>query len=283
MIDSSPVPPFALLTVVTKESLVQSLKSYAVASVTPVIIDPEITYITLTVNFRYNSGLTVKDVTTLQTNVLAQITAYNNDTLEDFAGMFRYSQLLQTVNEADTSILSNITTVKMYKLVTPTLNEALKYTLSFNNALYNPHSGHNATGGGIISSTGFKISDDDSTNEHFLDDNGSGVLRVYYLNGSTRVYTDSTYGTVDYATGEVILTSANITSISNVDGATSTTIRVFAIPNSNDIVPVRNQVLSIDTSNSTITGEVDGIISGGSQAGTTYTTSSSYSSGSSTY
>jgi len=271
------------LTVVTKESIVQSLKSYAVASVTPVIIDPETTFITLTVNFRYNSGLTVKDVTTLQTNVLNAITTYNNDTLEDFAGMFRYSQLLQTVNEADTSILSNITTVKLYKLVTPTLSEALKYTLSFNNALYNPHSGHNATGGGIISSTGFKISDDDSTNEHFLDDTGAGVLRVYYLNGATRVYTDSTYGTVDYDTGEVVLTSANITSISNVDGATSTTIRVFAVPNSNDIVPVRNQVLSIDTSNSTITGEVDGIISGGSQAGTTYTTSSSYSSGSSTY
>ena len=235
------------------------------------------------VNFKYDSGKTTKDVSTLQTNVLNAVATYNNNTLEDFAGMFRYSQLLQTVNEADTSILSNITTVKMYKTVTPTLNEALKYTLAFNNALYNPHSGHNMTGGGIVSSTGFKISDDDSLNEHFLDDNGSGVLRVYYLSASTRVYTDSTYGTVDYATGEVILTSANITSISNVDGATSTSIRVFAVPSSNDIVPVRNQVLSIDTSNSTITGEVDGIISGGSQAGTTYTTTSSYSSGSSTY
>jgi len=271
------------LTVVTKETIIKSLKSYTVASVTPVIIDPETTFITLSVNFRYDSGKTTKDVTTLQTSVLNAIATYNNNTLEDFTGMFRYSQLLQNVNEADTSILSNITTVKMYKLVTPTLSEALKYTLSFNNALYNPHSGHNMTGGGIISSTGFKISDDDSLNEHFLDDNGSGVLRVYYLSGSTRVYTDTTYGTVDYATGEVILTSANITSISNVDGATSTSIRVFAVPSSNDIVPVRNQVLSIDTSNSTITGEVDGIISGGSQAGTTYTTTSSYSSGSSTY
>ena len=191
--------------------------------------------------------------------------------------MFRYSQLLQDINEADTSILSNITTVKMYKYVTPTLSSGLKYTLSFNNALYNPHSGHNSSGGGIISSSGFKINNDDSLNEHFLDDDGAGVLRVYYLSDTTRVYTDSTYGTVDYATGEVILTSANITSISNIDGATSTHIRVFAIPSSNDIVPVRNQVLSIDTSNSTITGEVDGIVSGSSQAGTSYTTTSSYS------
>ena len=80
---------------------------------------------------------------------------------------------------------------------------------------------------------------------------------------------------------KLILTSANITSISNVDGAVSTQIRVFAIPSSNDIVPVRNQVLEIDTSNSTITGEVDGIVSGSSQAGTSYTTTSSYSGGSS--
>jgi hypothetical protein len=265
------------LTVATKESIVTSLKSYAVASVTPVIIDPETTFITLVVNFKYNSGITTKDVTTLQTNVLTKITSYNNDELEDFAGMFRYSKLTEAVNDADTSILSNITTVKMYKYITPTLNTGLKYTLSFNNALYNPHSGHNSTGGGIISSTGFKVNNDDSLNEHFLDDNGAGVLRLYYLSGTARVYTDSTYGTIDYATGEVILTSAHITSISNIDGATSTQIRVFATPSSNDIVPVRNQVLSIDTANSTITGEVDTIISGGSQAGTTYTTTSSYS------
>jgi hypothetical protein len=265
------------LTTATKESIVSSLKQYAVASVTPVIIDPETTYITLVVNFKYNSGITTKDVSTLQTNVLTKIASYNNDTLEDFAGMFRYSKLIEAVNDADTSILSNITTVKMYKYFTPTLNSGIKYTLSYNNALYNPHSGHNSSGGGVISSSGFKVNNDSSLNEHFLDDDGAGNLRLYYLSGTTRVYTDTTYGTINYSTGEVVLTSAHITSISNVDGATSTQIRVFATPSSNDIVPVRNQVLSIDTSNSTITGEVDGIESGSSQAGTTYTTTSSYS------
>ncbi len=209
--------------------------------------------------------------------MLSKIAIYGADTLENFTGMFRYSKLIENINSADTSILSNITTVKMYKYFTPTLNSALKYTLNFNNAFYNPHSEHNKSAGGIISSTGFKINDDDSASEHFLDDDGNGNLRVYYLSGTTRIYTDSTYGTVDYATGEVILTSAHLTSISNVDGAASTQVRVFTIPSSNDIVPVRNQILSIDTSNSTITGEVDAIASGSSQAGTAYTTSSSYS------
>ena len=264
------------LTEVTKSSLVQSLKSYAVASVTPVIIDPETTFITLTTTFKYDSSATTKDTSTLQTNVIDAITTYNTNTLEDFTGMFRYSEVLKTIDGADTSILSNITKVKMYKYITPTLNSALKYTLSFNNGFYNPHSGHNSSAGGIISSTGFKINDDSSTNEHFLDDDGTGNIRVYYLSGTTRIYTSSSYGTVDYTSGEIILTSANITSISNVDGASSTQIRVTAQPDSNDVIPVRNQVLSIDTANSTITASIDEIESGSSQAGTGYTTTSSY-------
>ena len=164
----------------------------------------------------------------------------------------------------------------MYKNITPTLNSGLKYTLSFNNAFFNPHSGHNADGGGIVSSTGFKINDDSSTNEHFLDDDGAGNIRVYYLSGTTRIYTSSSYGTINYTTGEIILTSSNITSISNVDGAVSTIIRVTVQPDSNDIVPVRNQVLSIDVANSNISGSIDEIESGSSQAGTGYTTTSSY-------
>ena len=264
------------LTTTTKNSIVRSLKQYSVASVTPVIIDPETTYLIITTNFKYNSGNTTLALSTLQTNVLTTILLYNQETLEDFTGMFRHSVLTGLIDNTDPSILSNVTNVAMYKYITPTLNEGLKYTLNFNNAIFNPHSGHNTSGGGVISSTGFKINDDLSVNEHFLDDDGAGNLRVYYLNGTVRVYTSSTYGTVNYTTGQVILTSANITSISNVDGVISTRVRIITIPNSNDVVPVRNQTLEIDTINSTVSGAVDTIASGSSQAGTSFTTSSSY-------
>ena len=45
------------LTELTKSNLVQSLKSFAVASVTPVIIDPETTFITLVTTFKFDSNL----------------------------------------------------------------------------------------------------------------------------------------------------------------------------------------------------------------------------------
>jgi len=230
----------------------------------------------LTTDFKYDSDKTTKDVSTLRTNIRNAIIEYNQDNLLNFTGVFRHSKLVEAINKADSSILSNITTVKLFKTITPTLNSALKYTVSFNNAFFNPHSGHNASAGGVISSTGFKISNDSSTNEHFLDDDGAGNIRVYYLSGTTRIYTSTTFGTINYTTGEIILTSANITSISNVDGAASTRIRITVTPDSNDIIPVRNQTLEIDTSNSSFTASVDEIESGSSQAGTGYTTTSSY-------
>tara|TARA_Y100000361_G_scaffold62202_1_gene54647 strand:- start:156 stop:2021 length:1866 start_codon:yes stop_codon:yes gene_type:complete len=268
----------ANLTTATKNDVVSSLKKYSVASVTPIIVDPETTFITTNTSFKYNSAETTKDVTTLQTNVLNEISNHSASALQNFTGVFRHSELTRKIDNVDSAILSNITTIKLYKFFTPTLNSALKYTLSYNNAFYNPHSGHNSSAGGIISSTGFKINDDSSANEHFLDDDGEGNVRAYYLSSGVRTYTSSSFGTVNYSTGEIVLTSANITSISNVDGATSTQIRVFAIPNSNDIAPVRNQILQIDTANSTVTGAVDEIESGSASAGTTYTTSTSYSS-----
>ena len=82
---------------------------------------------------------------------------------------------------------------------------------------------------------------------------------------------------VDYDTGSVSINSINITTVSNVDNATSTQIRLVVLPNSYDIVSVRNNLLEIDFTNSTINGAIDGIASGSSAAGSGYSTTSSYS------
>ena len=73
------------------------------------------------------------------------------------------------------------------------------------------------------------------------------------------------------------MTSLNITSISDIDGATATTIKFKVIPNSNDIIAVRNQVLEIDLDNSVISAQVDKVASGSASSGVGVTTTSSYS------
>ena len=270
------VPTSGSITASAKETIISDLKNtYTIASVTPVIVDPITTFIRLNVVFKYNSKQTTKTSETLVSNVRAALTNYDTNNLQKFDNIFRHSQVTGVIDDTDESILSNITTVQLSQFLTPTLNSTTKYEIEFNNALYNPHSGHNTDGGGILSSTGFTISGD--ANEMFLDDDGNGNVRLYYFtDGTTKTYKDSTAGVVDYTSGKIELTALDITSVSSVDGAASSKIRIVVTPNSTDVVAVRNQILQIDFANTTVASSEDTIASGGSSAGVGYTTSSSY-------
>ena len=176
---------------------------------------------------------------------------YTDTDLEDFNRPFRYSKLTGLIDQTDTAILSNITTVTLAKLVTPITTTSTAYTLNFNNAFFNPHSGHST----IIASTGFFL--DGASTEYFFDDDGQGNLRIYSLVAGVRTYFNSQAGTVDYENGIIKINSILITSVSNVDGSASTQFRLTVLPDSNDVIPVRNQLLEIDTVNTSVVGTVD--------------------------
>ena len=270
------VPTAGVITASAKETIVNDLKNtYTIASVTPVIVDPVTTFIRLGVNFKYNKKNTTKTSETLVSNVTTALQNYDATNLQKFDGVFRHSQVTGIIDDVDSSILSNITTVKLSQFITPTLNVNSKYELEFNNAIYNPHTGHASADGGVLSSTGFKIVGND--NEMFLNDDGNGNIRMfYYTDGTTLTYQNETAGGIDYTTGKITIASLNISSISNVDGATSSKIRIVVTPNSTDVVAVRNQILEIDFANTTVASQEDTIAGGGSSAGVGYTTTSSY-------
>jgi hypothetical protein len=263
------------LTNTTKTDLVTQLKKYNVASVRPEIVDPEITKILLTSTIKFDAKSTTKTATTLKSDVLTTLTNYNTSTLSQFDGVFRYSKVSSLIDATDNSILSNITTLKIRKDFTPTLASSTKYNVYFRNALYNPHSGHNSSAGGILESSGFKVSGDSST-VFYLDDDGAGNVRRYSFSGSTRVYANETQGTIDYTNGAITLNSLSVLSVENIRGAASTKIELTVTPSSNDVVPVRDQIIEIDTANSSITVTADTFVGGSAEAGVGYTTTSSY-------
>ena len=258
------------LTNATKLDIVTKLKSYNVASVRPEIIDPSVTYIVLVVNAKFDKKSTAKTSETLRSQITNAISDYNKNTLIAFDGVFRFSKMTGIIDNVDSSILSNITTVKMRKSFTPTLNSSTKYDVYFRNAIYNPHSGHES----VLTSTGFKISG--NSNEMFLDDDGMGNVRVYYLVGGIKTIQNATQGTIDYATGQVTLNSLSVNTVSNVRGVISSSIEITVSPSSNDVVPVRDQILEIDVGNSIVNVSEDTFVGGSSEAGVGYTTSSSY-------
>tara|TARA_A100001011_G_scaffold7541_1_gene8601 strand:+ start:1023 stop:2876 length:1854 start_codon:yes stop_codon:yes gene_type:complete len=264
----------ATLTDQTKLDIVNGLKKFNVASVKPEIVDPETTSIVLTSTIKYDAKATTKSKDTIKSDVVSTITNYNTTTLQKFDGVFRHSKLTGLIDNTDASILSNITILKMRKSFTPTINSSTKYDIYYRNGLYNPHTGHNTAGGGILSSTGFKVANDN--NEMFLDDDGNGNVRRYYLVSGVKTYANETQGTINYTTGQVTLNLINIASISNIRGAASTVVEITVQPSSNDVVPVRDQIVEIDVANSIITVEEDTFVGGSAEAGVGYTTNTSY-------
>jgi len=266
----------ANLTTVQKSNLVAAFSPFKVASITPVIVDADTTFLILNITFNYDSTSTTSTKDELASLIFKTVSSYNISDLQEFNSSFRHSKLTGLIDGTDSSILNNTTTVTMGKFFTP-VSASTSYTLNFNNAFYNPHASHNTGSGGIISSTGFYL-DNSVTTEYFFDDDGSGNLRIYSIASTgVRTYLNSTAGTVNYTSGLISTTSLLISAVSNVDGTSSSKIRVTAIPNSNDVVPVRNQILEIDTINTTTGGNVDAQSTTGlgytvSSTGTTSTT-----------
>ena len=175
----------------------------------PVIVDPEILQLVLTTTVKYNSTLTTKTSSDIKALTDTTISTFNVNNLEKFDAVFRHSNLLQNIDSSDQAILSSTVAVKLKRAITLTLNAATKYTISFNNAAYHPTANHSQT---VVESGGFYLLG--SNEVQYIDDDGNGVIRTFYLlGGTTKTITNASAGTINYNTGQVVLTSFNITGI----------------------------------------------------------------------
>ena len=263
------------LTSTTKNQIITSLKKYNVASITPVIVDPEILQLVLTTTVKYNSTLTTKTASDIKALAETTISTFNTNNLEKFDSVFRHSNLLLDLDASDISILSSTVAVKLKRNVSVTLNASTKYTINFNNAAYHPTNNHSQT---VVESGGFFLAG--NTNVQYIDDDGAGNIRTFYLlGGTTKTVTNAQAGTINYNTGQIVLTSFNISSVQAASGNLEVTLK----PDSNDVIPVRNQVIEIDTVSSVTSAELDTFATGEATAGVGYASNSSTASVGSAY
>ena len=224
----------------------------------------------MSTTFKYNEKQTDLAQGELENIVTNAIRAFDKDNLNNFDAVYRHSKLLRAVDDSNSSILSNTTNIRLRKALTVSPAKKLGYTINFGNAFYNPHSGHNAAGGGVLSSTGFYVQGD-SVNIQFFDEDGMGNLRRYYLSSSERIYTDKNAGVIDYTKGKITINAITFTSTVNVD----TSIDFTLIPDGDDVVATRGSLIDIDLENVSVKGEVDTIASGETSAGVGFRTTSS--------
>lgn len=224
-----------------KDAIVADLSSMNPLTIEPVIIDPIFNFVVPTIAIKYDSSKTTLTVDQLYNKVQDKVAAFEDENLSIFGNDFRYSAFIRALDDADQSIISNDTDVRLEKRISPVLNSFITYKLRFDTSIKNPYSGYL----GAVNSTGFKIAQ--NANTVYIDDDGKGAIRLYYLNElNNKVYINSNAGTVDYTNGIILLNSFKIISIEGDE------IRVIVQTDSKDYFPLRNQILLFSNPNVTI-------------------------------
>ena len=251
-----------------KNVILKKLREYSVAAIQPTIIDPSILYIDIDSFVYFNPNITRREPSEVKNAVLGSLNVLNNSgEFNKFGGKFKYSKLQGIIDSAEAAITSNITRLKMRKNVTVDLNARVNYKICYGNRIKQGTSVKPT-----VSSSGFKVVGDDF-NIYYLNDDGAGLLRLYYVKGTGEFeYVDGLWGTVDYSMGEIVINDLIIfmTSIANNQ------LQISAIPESNDIISLRETYLTVGIDNTTVSVVEDTISSGSNLSGTGVIPESSY-------
>ena len=261
----------SFLSQITKDDISRQLKQYSIAGIKPEIIDLKYLYVEVDTSVYYNTN-SVSDTTELLTSVTTALTQYSKSSdINDFGGRFKYSKVLGLIDASARGVTSNITRVKMRRDITPELNTFATYELCYGNAFYDQPNGYG------IRSTGFTVNGIDGV--LYLGDiptagTDFGKLVFFKLVNNLPLIVKNDAGTVDYVHGEINLDVVNITGSTLANGL----IQVEAIPDSNDVIALKDLYLQLDVANSTVNALPDVVSSGENTSATAYVTTSSYAS-----
>lgn len=221
----------------TKRRFYDYIKPKSPVSIDPVFISPEFMYVDVKALVRYNINNTSLKTSDIRTLVTSSISQYNLDSLNNFKKTLRYSRLINLIDNAHPSIISNDTTITPYKTYLPTLGVKNTATIKFGfeiDSTRNLSSSHLQEETHGITSSRFVFGNRNCV----LEDDGNGNINVSALIGDTHSVIE-TVGTIDYATGTITLSNFEVTSYSG------DSIRIYAIPAERDITSSKNVVLSI--------------------------------------
>ena len=256
-----------------KTQILTKLKSYSLTGINQKIVDLQVLYVEVE-SFIYFDSTKVSTVNDLKAKIISALTKYSNSgDVNKFGGRFKYSKVLNVVDNIDKAITSNITRVKIRRNLNALVNQFAQYELCFGNQFNVKPEGLN------IKSTGFKILGTVETvffTDIPNDDKLTGTISVVRKNtsGETIVVVKSA-GTVDYVHGEINLSTINIISTDKPNNI----IEVQAFPESNDIIGLQDLYLDFNIPSSQINMVKDTITSGEQISGVGYKVTSSYSNG----
>jgi hypothetical protein len=247
-----------------KEKILNDIiRPKAVVSLTPVLVDPQYTYISLEVFYKFDVSTTPLSKDTMNTSVRTAINNYNSTYLSKFDGVLRHSNLLRFIDQANNSILSSNARVYMKKRFVPELNVSQRVELQFSGPIYDEPDAQV-----IYKTTPFTYANLQCSLRDAVGSDGVRRVQVIYGEGANIVVVADNVGTVDVVNGKITIIDFVVANF------VGDYIEITVIPNSLDIAPLRNNLLIIDIDDVSVDGEIDTIVAGQSPAGVNYKTTS---------
>jgi hypothetical protein len=257
---------------ITKDNIKKELRQYSIAGIKPEIIDLKYMYVELDTTVYYDKSTTI-DPNNLQLRVVKTLESYSNSTeLNSFGGRFKYSKVSSLIDNTSTSITSNITKIKIRRDLQPEYDKLATYEICFGNQFHIKKL--NSDGRGYnIKSTGFTVKDISGT--LYMSDvpktDKTGIIFFFKMVDGLPVIVNNNAGTVDYMRGEIKLTTLVFTTSISTAG-----IEIEAIPESNDVLALKDIYLELDTTKLNVSVVEDVITSGENTSATQYAVTSSY-------
>jgi len=205
----------SLLNDQTKKEIQEDLRKYAMASIDPVVVDPDEIFIYNKIFALYDTGCG-SSTSDIKTNIQNAITDWASQTqINNFNSTFRSQNFEKAIVISDKCISDVSLQTTILKYIKPNTNSTNTYCVSTGGTLYD--SAPSNDGGSdqackkepVVLSGTFRTADRPGIDQQFEDD-GFGNLRTFYNTGNKKVYTNNDAGSVNYATGEICFGPVNV-------------------------------------------------------------------------
>ena len=199
------------------------------ASIDPIIVDPDDMYINIKVFALYDTG-GGSNATEIEANINSGVLDWGTQTgINNFNSTFRAQQLEKAITLSNKAISDVSLQVTLLKYIKPNTNQTNTYCISIGNPLYNSAPSLDGSDGTckkepVVVSGTFRTADRPGVDQQFEDD-GYGNLRTFYNTGIRKIYTNNKAGTINYETGQICFGPVNVIGAgNNLPPAGSTTV-----------------------------------------------------------
>ncbi len=222
------------------------IKSRSPLSIDAAFVSPNYTYVRVNSNVKYNKNVTTRSASNLQAAIILAINEFAQSNLDNFKSQLLYSRFIRLIDDIDDSIVSNDTTLHLYKKLTLQLGVAQNTLVDFNTSLYKSYYKLNDTtlnsdvlvnAGDVHSISSSKFIFNGAIAE--IEDDGNGLIRIVKVDNDVHEFVKN-IGTVDYTTGQVQLVNFA------VDSYQGGALKIYARTLGKDIESIKNDILRIE-------------------------------------